>query len=113
MSIKNEFYAAMRNMGVEPFNEHEYMTNLKKETDEATECAFLVLCEAENERDLLASHAHESSDAYEAWEEAEKVVEAAQKEYNVWLQEQRYVNDEYDAFIRDLDIEMYKDSDRY
>ena len=113
MSIKNEFYAAMRNLGVEPFNEHEYMTNLKKETDEATERAFLVLCEAEAERDILASHAHESSEAYEAWEEAEKVVEAAQKEYDEWLVEQKAVDDEYDAFIRDLDIEMNMDYDRH
>ena len=113
MSIKNEFYATMRNMGIEPFNEHEYMTNLKKGTDEATEHTFLVLCEAEVERDILASYAHQSDEAYDAWVEADRVATAAEAEYNEWLNKQRYVDDDYYRFIEELDIEMYNDAHGY
>ncbi len=109
--LKNDFYATMRNLGVEPFNEHEYMTNLKRETDEATENAYLVLCEAEAERDILASYAHQSYDAYQAWVEAEEVVAEAKAEYDEWKKEQEAVDNEYYRFLEELDIEMYRDYD--
>lgn len=113
--LKNDFYATMRNLGVEPFNEYEYMTNHKRETDEATQVAFEVLCEAEAERDILASYAHLSDEAYEAWVEVEAVVAEANVVYDKWKKEQETVDDEYYRFIEELDCEieshMYRDYD--
>lgn len=89
------------------------MKDYKEYVDKGTKEALRILCEAEVKRDLLASYANTSDDAYQMWMEADAVATKAVQTYNEWLEEQREVHDEYYELIDGIDRKMCANDERW
>ncbi len=94
-------------------NWYMHMKDYKEYVDKGTEEALRILCEAEANRDLLASYAHTSKEAYNAWVEADKDATKADQIYKEWLEEQREVHAEYYELVDGIDRKMFANDERW